>query len=89
MSTNIPITDAMRDALVAGHGEPIEVFDPSTNRTYWLCDPAEASSVYDAWLRREIQVGRDAAARGEVVDWDLQRIIALGEQRLARGTKGS
>ncbi len=83
MSTQIPITDAMRAALVAGRGEPVEVIDPTTNRVYWLCDPSETAIVYDAWLRRELEVGIEAVNRGELVDWNPQRIIALGEQRLA------
>ena len=33
-------------------------------------------------LRREIQIGLDAIARGEIVEYDPRRIKALGRRRL-------
>ncbi len=80
------ITNEMRDALNEHAGQPVRVEDDQTHKTYYLVAESDAPELIDNWLARELQKGFDAADRGEVSDWDPQRIKAEGRRLLAEGT---
>jgi len=77
------LTDELRAAIREQPGLPLRVEDEQTKKVYLLIEESEAPQLYEHWLRRELQAGFDQADRGELVDWDPDRIKAEGRRRLA------
>jgi hypothetical protein len=77
------ITDEQRRAIEAHPGEPVRVEDDKTHRTYILVEESRAPKLHERWLRQQLEAGFDAAARGEFVAWDPDRIKDEGRRRLA------
>ena len=76
------ITPEMRTALANQPGQPVEVQDDETQRVYLLVDAEHGRALTEQWIREQLQQGLDAAARGEVVDFDAESIKARGRDRL-------
>jgi hypothetical protein len=72
----------MRPALAQCPGQPIKVEDDRTQQTYLLVDAERGRALAEQWLREQLQVGLDAAARGETVEFDAESIKAAGRKRL-------
>jgi len=76
------ITPEMRAALSHHPGQPVEVEDDETRRVYLLVDAERGRALAEQWIKDQLQVGSDAAARGEIVDFDPESIKAAGRQRM-------
>lgn len=74
----------MREALQRHPGEPVTVEDEQTNKKYLLVDEETGRAVAEQWIREQLQIGLDAAARGEVADFDPEAIKAAGRERLGK-----
>lgn len=83
------ITDEQRQAIEAHPGEPLRIEDDKTHRIYILVEESGAPQLYEQWLRHQLQKGFHAADRGDVVQWDPERIKAEGRRRLAEHSPGS
>lgn len=83
------ITDEQRKAIEARPGEPVRLEDDETNRVYILVEESQAPQLYERWLRDQLQQGFDASDRGEVADWDPERIKAEGRRRLSQRSAGA
>ncbi len=77
------ITPEMRAALAKHPDQPLEVEDDQTQKVYLLVDADHGQAMTEQWIRGQLQIGLDAAARGEVVYFDADAIKAAGRQRLA------
>jgi hypothetical protein len=75
------ITAEMRAALSHHPGQSVEVEDDETQRVYLLVDAERGRALAEQWIKDQLQVGLDAAARGETVDFDAAAIKAAGRQR--------
>jgi hypothetical protein len=77
------ITVEMRAALAQHPGQPVEVCDDETKKIYLLVDAESGRALTEQWLREQLQVGLDAAERGEIVAFDVDAIKAEGRARQA------
>ena len=76
------ITAEMRAALEEHPGQPVQVEDDETHKTYLLVDATSGRALTEQWIRDQLQTGLDAAARGEVAAFDPEAITAAGRRRL-------
>ncbi|HEV3138105.1 MAG TPA: hypothetical protein VGZ26_09375 [Pirellulales bacterium] len=72
----------MRAALEQHPGQPIEVEDDESEKRYILVDAQSGRALAEQWIREQLQVGLDAADRGEIVPFDPEAIMARGRERL-------
>jgi hypothetical protein len=72
------ITEEMRAALRQHPGKPVEVVDDETHTTYLLVDARSGKLLTEQWIRDALQLGLDAANRGETLDFDVEAIRAAG-----------
>jgi predicted transcriptional regulator len=75
------ITPEMREALAQQPGRPVAVEDDQTNRKYLPIDAETGAAVAEQWIRDQLQLGLDNAARGLIVDFDPEAIKAGGRAR--------
>lgn len=78
------ITPEMREALEQHPGRPVAVEDDETKKKYLLVDAESGRAVAEEWIRDQLQVGLDAAARGIVADFDPEAIKSAGRERLGQ-----
>jgi hypothetical protein len=78
------LPDDMRQMLERNPGQPVTFEDEQTHKLYVLLAQDDVSSLWDNYLRREVARGLDAVDRGEVVEWDPERIKAAGREILAQ-----
>ena len=83
------ITEEIRQALAAQPGQPVRIRDDKTKKSYLLIEESVAGGLFDEWLRTELEKGFAAVQRGDVVDWDPQRIKDEGRRRLAEDPRAS
>ncbi len=76
------LTEEQRLALRDSPGRPVPVEDDRTHEVYFLVERDQMRQLLDEQLRRELQVGFDEADRGEVVEWDAEKIKAEGRKIL-------
>lgn len=76
------LTPEMRAALQERAGRPVKIEDEQSRKVYLLVEEDAAHELMEQWLCREIQIGVDQAERGEVVEWDPDRIKSEGRRRL-------
>jgi hypothetical protein len=76
------ITPEMRSALANQPGQPVEVEDDENQRVYLLVDAERGRALTELWIREQLQLGFDAAARGEIVEFDAASIKAQGRAHL-------
>jgi len=77
------LTDEMRRALAAKAGGPIAVVDELTSDEYALMSKDECCRLNDEYIRCELQVSIDQAARGEVSEFNRKEILAEVHRRYA------
>jgi hypothetical protein len=77
------ITEEMRLALDERPGEPVMVEDDRTQQVYVLIPQESLPLLWDSYVRREVEQGLAAVDRGDVIDWDPDRIKAEGRRSLA------
>lgn len=75
------ITPEMRDALAQSPGRPVPVEDEVAQRTYLLVDAERGRDLIDQWIRDQLQIGLDAADRGEVTLLAPAEIKRSGAER--------
>ena len=75
--------DELRQAVQSRPGQVVRLQDDQTNKVYFLVEESQAGQFYEHWLRQELQKGFDAADRGDLVEWDAERIKAEGRRRIA------
>lgn len=78
-----PLTPQQIAALEAGDGIMFAQ-DPATQRTYVLIEQAE-STIDDAYLREKLDEAQASIDRGDVADWNVDEVLAVVRQRIARG----
>ena len=76
------LTPEMRTALLEHAGRPVRIEDEQSRKTYLLVEEDTVGQLFEQWLVRELQAGFDQADRGEVVDWNAERIKSEGRRRL-------
>lgn len=78
----LKLTPEMRIAIQEHAGQPVKIEDEQSRKVYLLVEEDAAHQLMEQWLCRELQVGFDQADRGEVVDWNADRIKREGRRRL-------
>ena len=76
------LTEEQRKALQQTPGRPVPVEDDRTHQLYFLVERDQMRQLLDEQLRRELQIGFDEAKRGDVVEWDAEKIKAEGRKIL-------
>jgi hypothetical protein len=76
------LTEEQRLALEANRGRPLRLEDPQTNRVYLVLSEDSLPTLWEDYIRREVEKGLAAADRGEVEDWDIQSIKSEGRRIL-------
>ena len=64
------ITEEQRQALQENPGQPVRVRDEKTDRVYLLFGADSMSTLWEEYIRREVERGLAAIDRGEVEDWE-------------------
>lgn len=75
------ITPEMRKALAQQPGRPVPVEDDVTNKRYLLVDAETGKAVAEQWIRDQLQLGLDAAARGDIQEFDPDAIKSAGRRQ--------
>jgi hypothetical protein len=78
----LKLTPEMRIALQDHAGQPVKIEDEQSQKVYLLVEEGSAHQLMEQWLCRELQVGFDQAERGDVVEWNADRIKSEGRRRL-------
>jgi hypothetical protein len=78
------ITDEMRAAIAQQPGRPVEVEDELTRKVYVLIDADAGRAMTQQWIREQLQIGLDAASRGDIEPFDADAIKAMGRDQLDR-----
>lgn len=76
------LTNEQREAALQRLGQPVPVEDEQTREIYFLVKEADAPNLIDNWTRLELQKGFDAIDRGDVTEFDAEKIKAEGRKRL-------
>lgn len=79
----------MRTALQEHAGQPVKIEDEQSRKVYLLVEEDAAHQLMEQWLCRELQRGFDQADRGQVVEWNPDRIKSEGRRQLRERSSGS
>lgn len=79
------LTPEMRTALAQSSGQPVIVEDDVSHRRYVLVDAERGREMVEQWIRDQLQIGLDAADRGEVMPFDADDIKRSGRSRRSAG----
>ena len=82
------LTNEQREAAQRRLGQPVLVEDEQTQEIYFLVKEADAPNVIDNWTRLELQKGFDAIDRGDVTEFDAEKIKA-GRHGKVSSTNGT
>jgi hypothetical protein len=74
MSMTPKLTDEQRLALEANPGTPVHVEDPRTHKIYVVLGEESLPTLWEDYIRREVEKGLAAADRGEVEEWEVESI---------------
>ncbi len=83
MAPDLTNTDEIRDALQRDPTKPIRVRDEQTNKVYVIFDEQALPTLWDDYLRREVQRGLEQLDRGEGRPLDIEATIAEAHRRHA------
>ncbi len=72
------LTDEQRVALEANPGTPLRLEDPKTRKVYLVLSEESLPTLWEDYIRREVERGLAAAERGEVESIKSQRRRVLG-----------
>ena len=75
------LSKEQRDALNQQPGKPLQVEDEETHKKYVLIDQQALPTLWEDYIRREVQQGLDAIDRGEVEPWDIEATVAEAKRR--------
>ena len=82
MGMIVKLTDEQRVALEANPGAPLRMEDPHTHKVYLVFSEESLPTLWEDYIRREVEKGLAAIERGEVEDWDVESIKAEGRRFL-------
>jgi hypothetical protein len=77
------LTDEMRQALAVCPTGPIRIEDAQTQNFYALLPKDEYCHLNDEYIRRELQISIDQAARGEISELNMDELLAEAHRRYA------
>ena len=81
------LTPELRQAIASSPDHPVRIEDAETQRIYFVVSQEQVRSLLEAELRRELQLGYDDIARGDVVPFDADDIKRRGMERLQNSAK--
>jgi hypothetical protein len=87
MAPTLSNMDEIRDALKRDPTKPVRVRDDQTNKVYVIVDEQALPTLWDEFLRREVQRGLDQLDRGESQPLDIEATIAEAHRRHANRNK--
>jgi hypothetical protein len=82
--SNLELTPAQRQALVAQPDALVYIADPQTRKIYLLVEQGRFPELEEEYIRDRLEEGFAAIERGEVEDWDSASIKAEGREILKR-----
>lgn len=82
----LKLTKKQREALQQDPTKPLRVEDDETEKVYVILDEQALPSLWDEYIRRELQRGLDQLDRGEVEEWDVESFLAAAHRRHAKRT---
>ena len=77
------ITNEQREALHQTPGKPVDVEDDQSAEVYVLVAKADFRQMVDEELRRQLQIGFDQVAAGDVGEWDADEMLEEAHRRHA------
>lgn len=77
------ITEEMRRALEESPGQPVTVEDDRIQKVYVLIGQDSLPSLWEGYVRREVERGLAAVDHGDVVAWDAEKIKAEGRRAVS------
>jgi len=83
MTPKLNDAGAIRAALRQDPAKPLRIEDDETQRVYVLVDEQALPTLWDEYIRREVQRGVDELDRGEGVPLDIEATIAEARRRHA------
>ncbi len=83
MTPKLTNTDEIRDALRREPSKPLRVQDDVTQKVYVIFDEQALPTLWDEYIRREVQRGIDQLDRGEGQPLDIEATIAEARRRHA------
>ena len=89
MAAKVKKSDELQQALDQEHGAPVYLVGLDGEATHVVLSIDDARRMFDDYLRRELQIGFDQSDRGELVDWDPDKIKAEGREILKRRSQAS
>jgi hypothetical protein len=66
-------------------GRPIRVEDGQSERVYWLVSSDDVPALWSGHVNDAVEVGLQAIARGEIVDWDPEAMKARARRAASGG----
>ncbi len=75
------LTPEMRAALAQHPGQPVEIEDDETRRTYLLFDRQQARELLEYWIINELATAEADVAAGRVVEWDAGSLMRTLDPR--------
>lgn len=82
----LKLTPEQRVAIEAQTpGRPIQVEDEQTKRVYWLVSQDDVPSLWTDYLHDQVEVGLQAIAQGEIVDWNPEAMKERARQAARLG----
>lgn len=71
------------EALQQHPGQPLRVFDDQSQKAFLVVPEEALPTLWDEYLRHELQKGLVALEQGEVAEWDVEATLAEAERRAA------
>jgi hypothetical protein len=87
MATKLSNTDEIRSALERDPTKPVRVQDDKTAKFYVIFNERALPTLWDAYLRREVQRGLEQLDPGESQPLDIEATIAESHRRHADRSK--
>ncbi len=81
------LTKEQREALQREPTKPLRVRDGETEKVYVIFDEQALPTLWDDYIRREVQRGLDQLDRGESEEWDIEAFLATAHRRHAQRTQ--
>ncbi len=76
MAPKLSNADEIRAALRQEPAKPLRVEDDETNKVYLIVDEHALPTLWEDYVRREVQRGLDQLDRGEGTEWDVDAFLA-------------
>ena len=80
--SDLELTPAQRQALLAQPDAPVYISDQQTRKIYMLVEKGRFPELEEEYIRDGLELAREQIARGETSNATLQEVIAKAERRL-------